>query len=88
MTMPHLMNCIHSGDGWCPACVAELGNSREELLSALIEAQAWAENSAVYEQNTHDEPPEPRTEWDYNTGRLADEWLGIIAKARKQEEPQ
>ena len=21
MTMPHLMNCDHQGDGWCLACV-------------------------------------------------------------------
>lgn len=24
MTMPHLTNCPHSGDGWCLACVAKL----------------------------------------------------------------
>lgn len=24
MTMPHLMNCAHSGEGWCLKCVAKL----------------------------------------------------------------
>jgi len=24
MTMPHLMNCLHSEDGWCLDCVKEL----------------------------------------------------------------
>ena len=24
MTMPHLMNCAHSPDGWCLSCVREL----------------------------------------------------------------
>ena len=24
MTMPHLMNCDHSDDGWCLDCVKEL----------------------------------------------------------------
>ena len=24
MTMPHLMNCPHSEDGWCLSCVKEL----------------------------------------------------------------
>ena len=31
MTMPHLTNCPHSGDGWCLACVGEL----YEKLSCL-----------------------------------------------------
>lgn len=24
MTMPHLTNCQHSGDGWCLECVRKL----------------------------------------------------------------
>ncbi len=28
MTMPHLMNCQHSGDGWCLDCVKELYDTR------------------------------------------------------------
>ena len=35
MTMPHLMNCDHSPDGWCLACVKKLESERE---AALIEA--------------------------------------------------
>ena len=31
MTMPHLMNCPHMGDGWCLDCVAE----QWEQLAAL-----------------------------------------------------
>lgn len=31
MTMPHLMNCSHSSDGWCLDCVKELHD----------ECQAW-----------------------------------------------
>ena len=31
MTMPHLMNCSHSGDGWCLLCVNELYKKVEEL---------------------------------------------------------
>jgi hypothetical protein len=34
MTMPHLMNCRHSEDGWCLDCVkeqwGELGLARQE----------------------------------------------------------
>jgi hypothetical protein len=39
MTVPHLMNCSHTGDGWCAACVATLGNR----AWALEEAQRGAE---------------------------------------------
>ena len=28
MTMPHLMNCDHSGEGWCLDCVKELHDGR------------------------------------------------------------
>lgn len=47
--MPHLMNCSHSTDGWCLACVKELhdeGESRYEdylkLLPLAYAAEEWA----------------------------------------------
>lgn len=33
--MPHLMNCDHSADGWCLACVKTLEDERH---NAVIEA--------------------------------------------------
>lgn len=35
MTVPHLMNCPHSDDGWCLACVVELGSERDQLRDVL-----------------------------------------------------
>lgn len=29
MTMPHLSNCPHSGEGWCIQCVKELRENLE-----------------------------------------------------------
>jgi hypothetical protein len=29
MTMPHLMNCLHSEDGWCLDCVKELWEQKQ-----------------------------------------------------------
>jgi DNA repair ATPase RecN len=31
MTVPHLMNCSHSTDGWCLDCVVALGNENWSL---------------------------------------------------------
>lgn len=31
MTIPTMMNCPHSGDGWCLACVQKLQNTNEDL---------------------------------------------------------
>lgn len=49
MTMPHLMNCPHSTDGWCLECVKELhdeGEARYEdylkLLPVAYAAEEWA----------------------------------------------
>lgn len=39
MTVPHLMNCPHSDDGWCLNCVVVLGNKNWELRDDL----AWCE---------------------------------------------
>jgi hypothetical protein len=30
MTMPHLSNCPHDGDGWCIDCVKELWKEKED----------------------------------------------------------
>lgn len=35
MTMPHLMNCDHSSDGWCLACVKQMHDERERMRSVL-----------------------------------------------------
>ena len=37
MTMPHLMNCQHSEDGWCLDCVKE---SREKKQSEIKRLRA------------------------------------------------
>jgi len=43
MTVPHLMNCPHTDDGWCTECVAELGNEnwrqRDEIAALRIAVQ-------------------------------------------------
>jgi hypothetical protein len=31
MTMPHLMNCVHSDDGWCLDCVKKLWERADRL---------------------------------------------------------
>jgi prefoldin subunit 5 len=35
MTMPHLMNCAHSEDGWCLDCVWAVWAEHEGQLSSL-----------------------------------------------------
>ena len=56
MTMPHLMNCSHSPDGWCLDCVRELQSKidkQDEVFNLLVqhaESTEWmtrhaAENS-------------------------------------------
>jgi hypothetical protein len=34
MTMPHLMNCPHSEDGWCLSCVKKQVDAAEKLQEA------------------------------------------------------
>jgi hypothetical protein len=31
MTIPWMMNCPHSGEGWCLECATKLGEERNEL---------------------------------------------------------
>ena len=38
MTVPHLMNCSHSADGWCLDCVVELGNENWRLRDVARDA--------------------------------------------------
>ena len=35
MTIPWLANCEHTGDGWCPDCVRELGEDALRFREAL-----------------------------------------------------
>lgn len=35
MTMPHMMNCSHCGDGWCLSCVGKLYWGFEVTRKAL-----------------------------------------------------
>lgn len=44
MTMPHLMNCPHSSDGWCLDCVKTLWDEKEQ--------QAWAADFIAKERDT------------------------------------
>ena len=37
MTIPTLMNCAHSPDSWCLACVGELATERDALNIKLDE---------------------------------------------------
>ena len=43
MTMPHQMNCTHSGDGWCLDCVGDLWEEREKYRH---EAEVWRKSEA------------------------------------------
>ena len=50
MTMPHLMNCSHSPDGWCLDCVKELYDKyeleNERLKAALTKARKYARDGS------------------------------------------
>ena len=41
MTMPHLMNCSHFGDGWCLECVKKLHEHTEECEDVLRSLASW-----------------------------------------------
>lgn len=47
MTMPHLMNCCHSGDGWCLDCVKDLHDEKEELEKKvrIEEVLSWRQDA-------------------------------------------
>jgi hypothetical protein len=42
MTVPHLMNCPHSAEGWCLDCVVELGNENWRLRDVARDAAELA----------------------------------------------
>lgn len=46
MTMPHLMNCEHSTDGWCIPCVKRLHNRTAWELAVIDELCEAAEKVA------------------------------------------
>lgn len=47
MTMPHLMNCDHSDDGWCLDCVKALHDEKEAIRTALDKARGQARADGV-----------------------------------------
>lgn len=53
MTMPHLMNCPHSADGWCLNCVAKLNAELAEAMGRLRAATwlVWSCAAAINEHN-------------------------------------
>jgi len=36
MTMPHLMNCGHSPDGWCLDCVKAIHNEHVQTVGRMV----------------------------------------------------
>lgn len=46
MTMPHLMNCEHSGAGWCLGCVGKLAALNEQARHALEMIEQVGHNPA------------------------------------------
>lgn len=47
MTIPYQMNCAHSPDGWCLACVGALAAERDEAREAL---QAYTDATGIVEK--------------------------------------
>jgi hypothetical protein len=47
MTIPYLMNCPHSGDGWCLECVAALGHDAIQLRTERDRLKAFCEKLAA-----------------------------------------
>jgi hypothetical protein len=57
MTMPHLMNCSHSPDGWCISCVAELNGTCEDFQNIAMRVyREHAPEEGMY--TSSDEPPQ------------------------------
>lgn len=51
MTMPHLMNCGHSAEGWCLDCVAEMGNDNLKFKELLFGRHGVISGLKVLEKN-------------------------------------
>lgn len=85
MTMPHLMNCSHSCDGWCLACVGEL---QKELVKRL-ELSLDIETLRPYHDSSFMDPPsyhEPEAKdlWDCDmcVERYIERAKAILAELR------
>jgi hypothetical protein len=64
MTMPHLINCDHSEDGWCLDCVKTLHDEHDRLRSIAYAAEEFVmghidENQLAEMVNAPDEDSEP-----------------------------
>ena len=46
MTIPHMMNCAHDGNGWCLKCVQELHAEAEQ---SEFQHQRWRANCKQWE---------------------------------------
>jgi hypothetical protein len=46
MTMPHLMNCEHSSNGWCLDCVKMMHDRLQERLAELEEQVEFAKQES------------------------------------------
>lgn len=48
MTIPHLMNCSHSGDGWCLECMRPVFQELEELRSFINKLHKTKDGEYVF----------------------------------------
>lgn len=58
MTMPHLMNCPHSGEGWCLVCVKKLYDESFEhkvRRSVVLFAEAMEKRLARFGSHDYDD---------------------------------
>lgn len=73
----------YAGDAWIDVSEANarLIAAAPEMLEALIQAAAHLSSGIQTIQGSHDEPPEPASQWDYEAGLMAGDLLRLIAKA-------
>lgn len=60
---------------------ARLIAAAPEMLEALIQAAAHLSSGIQTNQGSHEEPPEPASQWDYEAGLMAGDLLRLVAKA-------
>lgn len=53
MTMPHLMNCHHSPEGWCLECVRKLYEGFAGLRDGVLQIEQVAHNPADLAPDLH-----------------------------------
>lgn len=58
MTMPHLMNCLHSEDGWCLECVKVLQEEKESVENSC---DWYSRRCALIQRLQHHIPDPYRT---------------------------